>query len=99
TRDTITIVFDKPTSGPLTYKPGQFLTLIAPIQGKEVRRAYSLCTTPSTDEFAAVTVKRVENGLMSNWLADNVREGDKLKVLGAGGNCQQIGRKSCREGR
>lgn len=86
TRDTITIVFDKPTSGPLTYKPGQFLTLIAPIQGKEVRRAYSLCTTPSTDEFAAVTVKRVENGLMSNWLADNVREGDKLKVLGAVGN-------------
>lgn len=86
TRDTITIVFDTPPSGPLVYKPGQFLTLIVPIDGKEVRRAYSLCTSPFTDEFAAVTVKRVENGLMSNWLADHLRGGDKLKVMGAVGN-------------
>ncbi|HEY8510918.1 MAG TPA: ferredoxin--NADP reductase [Cyclobacteriaceae bacterium] len=86
TRDTITIVFDTPPSGPLVYKPGQFLTLIVPIQGKEIRRAYSLCTSPYTDEFPAVTVKRVENGLMSNWLADNLRVGDKLKVMAAVGN-------------
>ncbi|HEX7015456.1 MAG TPA: ferredoxin--NADP reductase [Cyclobacteriaceae bacterium] len=86
THDTITIVFDTPPSGPLVYKPGQFLTLIAPIQGKEVRRAYSLCTAPFTDEFPAVTVKRVENGLMSNWLPDHLREGDKLKVMAAVGN-------------
>jgi ring-1,2-phenylacetyl-CoA epoxidase subunit PaaE len=86
TRDTITIVFDTPPSGPLAYKPGQFLTLIVPIQGKEVRRAYSLCTSPFTDEFPAVTVKRVENGLMSNWLPDHLKVGDKLKVMGAVGN-------------
>lgn len=86
TRDTITIVFDAPPSRPLSYKPGQFLTLIVPIQGREVRRAYSLCTSPFTDELPAVTVKRVENGLMSNWLADHLREGDRLKVMGAVGH-------------
>src|SRR5690606_559481 len=86
TRDTITIVFDTPPSGPLAYKPGQFLTLIVPIQGREIRRAYSLCTSPYTDESPAGTVKRVENGLLSNWVADNLRVGDKLKVMAAVGN-------------
>lgn len=85
TRDTITIVFDHPATGRLSYKAGQFLTLIVPIGGKEVRRAYSLCSSPVQDDFPAVTVKRVENGLMSNWLADNLRPGDKLKVMEAMG--------------
>ena len=65
TRDAITIVFEQPVKK-ITYKPGQFLTLIASVGGKEVRRAYSLCSSPFTDEDLAVTVKRVENGQMSN---------------------------------
>ena len=73
TKDAITIVFDQPETT-IAYKSGQFLTLIAPIEGKEVRRAYSLCSSPFTDKDLAVTVKRVENGLMSNHLI-LVREG------------------------
>lgn len=85
TKDTVTIVLDNPPSGKLSYKAGQFLTLIVPIEGKEVRRAYSLCTSTFLDEYPAVTVKRVEGGLMSNWLADNLRPGDKLRVMEAMG--------------
>lgn len=85
TRDTITIVFDQLPAGKLAYKSGQFLTLILPIEGREVRRAYSLCSSPFEDEYPAVTVKRVENGLMSNWLPDNLRAGDKIKVMEAMG--------------
>lgn len=81
TRDTITIVFEQPSEGPLPYRSGQFLTLIVPIQGRDVRRAYSLCTSPYVDKDLAVTVKRVENGLMSNWLADNIKVADRIKVL------------------
>jgi ring-1,2-phenylacetyl-CoA epoxidase subunit PaaE len=81
TQDAITIVFAHPASGKISYKSGQFLTLILNLNGKEVRRAYSLCSSPFTDEDLAVTVKRVENGLVSNWLNDHVKPGDVIKVM------------------
>ncbi|MEP6737303.1 MAG: ferredoxin--NADP reductase [Chryseolinea sp.] len=81
TRDAISIVFDNPVQGKLNYKAGQFLTLIIPVSGKEVRRAYSLCTSPFTDEFPAVTVKRVDDGLMSNWLPDNLKKGSTIRIM------------------
>lgn len=80
TKDAITIVFEQPQSK-IQYKSGQFLTLITSVQGKEVRRAYSLCSSPFVDADLAVTVKRVENGLMSNWLPDNLKQGSKLRVM------------------
>ncbi|MCI0750665.1 MAG: oxidoreductase, partial [Flammeovirgaceae bacterium] len=43
TKDAVSIVFENPTSGKINYKSGQFFTLIIPVQGKDVRRAYSLC--------------------------------------------------------
>lgn len=80
TKDAITIVFEQPAAK-IGYKAGQFLTLIIPVQGKEVRRSYSLCSSPFTDADLAVTVKRVDKGLMSNWLPDNVKAGATLKVM------------------
>lgn len=81
TRDAISIVFNHPADGKIEYKSGQFLTVIVPVQGKEVRRAYSLCSSPFVDRDLAVTVKRVDNGLMSNWLPDNLKAGVKLKIM------------------
>ena len=81
TADSLTIVFEQPAGNEVRYKPGQFLTLIAPVQGKEVRRAYSLCSSPFVDQDLAVTVKRVDAGLMSNWLAENLRVGETIKVM------------------
>ncbi|MGC4021215.1 MAG: ferredoxin--NADP reductase [Cyclobacteriaceae bacterium] len=86
TKDSISLVFEQPAAGKLKYKSGQFLTLIAPIQGKEVRRSYSLCSSPFVDQDLAVVVKRVDNGLMSNWLPENVKIGQKIKVLEPMGN-------------
>ena len=80
TKDTISIVFEQP-SNKIHYKAGQFLTLIANLNGKDVRRAYSLCSSPHVDADLAVTVKRVDDGLMSNWLPDNLKPGQKLKVM------------------
>lgn len=81
TKDAISIAFEQPTDKKINYKSGQFLTLITTIDGKELRRAYSLCSSPFTDEDLVVTVKRVENGLMSNWLPENLKEGQRLKVM------------------
>lgn len=80
TTDAITIVFEAPEGG-LDYKAGQFLTLIANVDGADVRRSYSLCTSTLTDEHPAVTVKRVEGGKMSNFLADSLKVGDTMKVM------------------
>ncbi len=81
TKDAISIAFQQPAAGNIPYKSGQFLTLITTIQGKEVRRAYSLCSSPVVDNDLVVSVKRVDKGLMSNWLPDNLKVGDKLKVM------------------
>jgi len=81
TRDTISIVFAQPAEKPVEYKSGQFLTLIVSVNGKDVRRAYSLCSSPFVDKDLAVTVKRVDAGLMSNWLPDNLKVGSTMKVM------------------
>jgi ring-1,2-phenylacetyl-CoA epoxidase subunit PaaE len=80
TRDAFTIVFEQPAQK-INYKAGQFLTLIVPVQGKDVRRAYSLCSSPFVDNDLAVTVKRVDQGLISNWLGDNLRQGQTMKIM------------------
>ncbi len=80
TKDAISIVFEQPATK-IKYKSGQFLTLIVPVKGKDVRRAYSLCSSPFVDSDLAVTVKRVDNGLMSNWLPDNLKIGGTMKVM------------------
>ena len=86
TKDSISLVFEQPASGKLKYKSGQFLTLIVTVQGKEVRRSYSLCSSPFVDEDLVVMVKRVDNGLMSNWLPDTLKVGQKVRVLEPMGN-------------
>ncbi len=85
TKDAISIVFEKPEKG-IAYKSGQFLTLIVTVGGKEVRRAYSLSSSPFTDDDLVVTVKRVDKGLMSNWLPDNLKSGNTVKVMAPTGH-------------
>jgi ring-1,2-phenylacetyl-CoA epoxidase subunit PaaE len=80
TKDSLCIVFAQPPEREIVYKSGQFLPLITTIQGKELRRTYSLCSSPFVDEDLAVLVKRVDDGLVSNHLVDNLKVGDKIKT-------------------
>lgn len=64
-----------------SYRPGQFLTVRIPAEDGWAARCYSLCSSPLTDDRLKVTVKRVEGGLGSNWICDNVTAGDVLEVL------------------
>ena len=80
TKDAISIAFVQPDKK-IEYRSGQFLTLIISVKGKDIRRAYSLCSSPVVDEELVVTVKRVDDGLMSNWLPDNLKAGAKVKVM------------------
>ncbi|MGB3617733.1 MAG: ferredoxin--NADP reductase [Catalinimonas sp.] len=79
TPDAISIHFEAPAG--LTYRSGQFLTLIIDLNGEEVRRSYSLSSSPHTDADWVVSVKRVDGGQVSNYLNDQLRAGDRLRVL------------------
>jgi ring-1,2-phenylacetyl-CoA epoxidase subunit PaaE len=85
TPDTVSIFFEQPDPF-LEYAPGQFLSVIIEINGKEQRRSYSLCTSPFVDPYPAITVKRVKDGLVSNYLNDQLRPGKSLTVLKPMGN-------------
>ncbi|GHB26434.1 ferredoxin--NADP reductase [Mongoliitalea lutea] len=85
TADTVTIYFEQPEPY-LDYKPGQFLTLILEIDGKEVRRSYSLCTSPFVDPYPGISVKRVTGGLVSNYLNDQIRPGKTIEIMKPLGN-------------
>lgn len=61
------------------YRAGQYLTLEAKIEGKNVRRAYSMSSFPG-EHGPKITVKRVTNGIFTNHLLDNFKEGDTIRV-------------------
>ncbi|HEY8063912.1 MAG TPA: hybrid-cluster NAD(P)-dependent oxidoreductase [Methylosinus sp.] len=67
------------------YKPGQFVTLELPIAGRTVRRSYTISSSPSRPHMISVTIKRVDNGLVSNWLHDNLHVGRTLFADGPHG--------------
>lgn len=77
-----TLVFDCPEAlrGSFAYRAGQFITLHPIIDGKQVQRAYSLCGAPAAEAPLTITVQRVENGLVSNYLHDEVAVGDTLLI-------------------
>ena len=84
TADAHTLVLE-PAAGSgegISYKPGQFLTVRIPSDRPAgAARCYSLCSSPLQDEKLKITVKRTREGYGSNWLCDNVVEGDTLDIL------------------
>jgi ring-1,2-phenylacetyl-CoA epoxidase subunit PaaE len=62
------------------YRAGQYLTLRFKINEADLRRAYSICTSPLDDEMA-VTVKLVKNGIVSRHIHENVNVGDTIDVM------------------
>lgn len=67
------------------YKPGQFITLLLDIDGEVVRRNYTISSSPSRPHYLSVTVKRVSDGRVSNWLHDTLKVGDSIRSLGPNG--------------
>lgn len=69
-----------PAEGPFTYSAGQFCTFRVEVDGTELFRSYSMSSSPDTDTELMTTVKRVVGGKVSNWLHDNVSEGDEVVI-------------------
>ncbi|WP_298309944.1 1,2-phenylacetyl-CoA epoxidase subunit PaaE [uncultured Aquimarina sp.] len=87
TKDCTSITFDVPQSlkEKFAYKQGQYLTLKTILQGEEVRRNYSLCSSPIDNQWK-VAVKRIDGGLFSNYACNVLKAGDELEVLPPNGS-------------
>ncbi|MHA7058737.1 2Fe-2S iron-sulfur cluster-binding protein [Aquimarina sp. M1] len=87
TKDCTAITFDIPQDlkEKFLYKQGQYVTLKTILNGEEVRRSYSLCSSPIEDKWQ-VAVKRINGGLFSNHACQVLKAGDELDILPPNGN-------------
>ena len=78
----VSVEFEVPESlaNSFQFKQGQSLTMRTTLFGEEVRRTYSLCSSP-LDKKWRVAIKKVEGGLFSSFANENLKEGDELDVM------------------
>jgi ring-1,2-phenylacetyl-CoA epoxidase subunit PaaE len=62
------------------FKQGQYVTLRTQINGEEVRRSYSICSSPLDNELR-VAVKKTEHGLFSTYANEQLKKGEVLDVM------------------
>ena len=67
------------------FTQGQYLTLKAEINGEEVRRSYSICSSP-LDKELKVGIKRIEDGKFSTYATQVLEVGDSVEVMPPNGN-------------
>ena len=82
TDDAHSIVLEVEDAEAFAYKPGQFLTVAVPSDRTgTVARCYSLSSAPHETDLLKITVKRTTEGYGSNWICDNVAQGQVLRLL------------------
>lgn len=80
TADTATFYLSEVSGKKITYQAGQFITLVFNHHQEEIRRSYSLSSSPD-EELLAITVKRLENGEISRFLLMHTKPGDVWQVI------------------
>ncbi len=86
TPDAVEVRFKIPEEHKDDYKfiAGQYINVIAQINGKKEMRSYSICT--AEDNGLAIGVKKIEGGTISTFLVDKVQVGDKVEISKPQGN-------------
>ncbi len=78
TKSTNTFVLKNETPRNINYQVGQFLTFLFNSKDGEIRRSYSMSSSPGIDKLVSITVKRVPNGEISRHLINHVHINDTL---------------------
>jgi len=81
TANAVSLIFDIPErlKDNFSFKAGQYVTLRTTIEAKEIRRSYSICSSPNSGELK-VAIKRVENGVFSTYAISHLKTGDVIEV-------------------
>ena len=66
------------------FQAGQFVSMVAPHDGQEITRAYSIASPPRGNNTFDLCLNRIIDGFVSNWLCD-LREGDAVRFHGPHG--------------
>jgi len=87
TKDTVVVEFDVPEQHHEAFKfqQGQHLTLRKRINGEDIRRTYSLCTSP-VENLWKVAIKQIPGGVFSTFANTQLSIGDQLEVMPPAGN-------------
>src|SRR5438876_3939705 len=87
TADCISVLFEMPAglNEEFAFRQGQSLTMRTFLNGEEVRRTYSICSSPLDNEWR-VAIKKQEGGLFSGFANDKLKKGDMLEVMPPVGN-------------
>lgn len=82
-----TFRFTNPGGGdvPFIHLPGQFVNVDAEIEGKSVKRSYTIASSPTQRRYIELTIKREEKGAMSRYMHDRLKVGDEVSVAGPAG--------------
>ena len=88
TADSVSVAFDVPAAlkSDFSFLPGQYLTLKLKINGEEIRRSYSICSSPFANEALRIAIKKVKDGKGSNYLNDQLQVGASIEVMSPMGN-------------
>jgi len=81
TADVKTFLLQPKNNAPFFYEAGQFLTFIFQHHGHEIRRSYSISSSPHVAESVSITVKREPNGIISRWMFEYLQPGTELEAL------------------
>ena len=81
TANAVSVAFNVPEhlKSEFNFTAGQYITLKKEIKGEEVRRAYSICSTPKSGEIR-VAIKAVENGTFSTYATSDLKAGDAIEI-------------------
>ncbi len=70
---------------PFSYLPGQFLTVAIAPDGRLMKRSYTIASSPTQHDYAEIAVKHEDEGIVSGFLHNHVKEGDLLDFSGPSG--------------
>ena len=81
TKDAVSILFNVPEElkADYTFVAGQYINLKLTLDGTEIRRAYSICSSPESGELR-IAVKAVKDGAFSQFANTKLKAGDAIEV-------------------
>ena len=80
TADTATFFLTEVSGKKVNYKAGKFITLVFTHRDEEIRRSYSLSSSPD-EKLLSITVKRIANGEISRFMLTKIKPGDVLNAV------------------
>lgn len=66
----------------ISWEPGSYISVMVNINGKDYVRQYSLVKPPADTDDYEIAVKRIPEGLVSNYIADRLQENDRIFIAG-----------------